>query len=120
MILLRLVCKQWILKNMKSRANNKKKIFPSVSSSFHPFNQVSMHVASLINYLVEGLSIVNANDRADHFWNNDHVAQVCLDNGWLLKWRCFLLGLSQLLDKSHGFAFEAASKTTTGTAVHQL
>ena len=70
--------------------------------------------------LVEGLAVVDTDDGADHLWNDDHVAQVSLDNRWLLIWRCFLLGFAQLLDQGHRLALQAAREASAGSAVHQL
>lgn len=72
------------------------------------------------NYLVECLAVVNANDGADHFWDDDHVSQMRLNDGWLFIWWSLLLGLTQLLDQSHWLAFQTARKTPAGTAVHEF
>ena len=58
-------------------------------------------------HLVEGLSIVHANDAANHLWDNDHVPQVSPHWLWLLSLICLLLGLPQLLDESKGLALES-------------
>lgn len=71
-------------------------------------------------HLVEGLSVVHADDGADHFGNDDHVSQVSLDDGRLLIWRRLLFGLAQLLDQSHWLALQTTGETPAGAAVHQL
>lgn len=60
-------------------------------------------------YLIEGLAIVYANDRSNHFGENDHIAEVSFDNCRLLPDRTVLFTFSQLLKK--GLVF--GSKTST-------
>lgn len=50
-------------------------------------------------HLVEGLSIVDTNDRPNHLRDNDHIPQVRPHRLWLLAAGCFPLGLPQLLDQ---------------------
>ena len=45
--------------------------------------------------LVEGLAVVDTNDASDHFWNNDHVAEV--SSHWLRLLTSW--GLPFLLEK---------------------
>lgn len=70
--------------------------------------------------MIECFAVVDANNGSDHFWHDNHVTQVSLDDGWLLKWWSFFLCFAQLLDKSHRFAFQAAGESSAGTAVHQI
>jgi len=73
--------------------------------------------------LVEGLAVVDTNDRANHLGDNNHVAKVGLDDGGLLHGGSVLLGLAELLDKTHGLALKAALETSAGAGVdevHQL
>lgn len=42
------------------------------------------------------------------------------NDGWLLIWWSFLFGLTQLLDQSHWFAFQAAGESPASSAMHQL
>merc|ERR1719320_418314 len=44
--------------------------------------------------LVEGLAIVDTNNRSDHLWNNNHVTEMGLDNLRLFEGSSFFLGLS--------------------------
>lgn len=71
-------------------------------------------------HLIEGLAVVDSNDGSDHFWDDDHVAQVSLHDCGLLHWWSFFLGLAQLLEKSHRLALQATGETPADTAVHQL
>jgi hypothetical protein len=70
--------------------------------------------------LVESLAVVDSNNAADHLRDNDHVAEVGLDNFWLLIRRSFLLCLTQLLNKGHGLALESSGESSAGSAVHQV
>lgn len=71
-------------------------------------------------HLIEGLAVVDSNDRSDHFWDDDHVAQVSLHDCGLLHWWSFFLGLAQLLEQSHRLALQATGETPADTAVHQF
>jgi len=73
--------------------------------------------------LLEGLAVVDTDDRTDHLRDNNHVAKVSLDNGGLLQSRSILLGLTELLDQTHGLALETTLETSARTSVdkvHQL
>jgi len=70
--------------------------------------------------LVEGLAVVDAHNRANHFWDDDHVTEMCLD-----CWRLFalvesLLGLSESLEKSERLASDAPNELSSCPAVHQV
>jgi hypothetical protein len=83
---------------------------------------VSNHLGLDFN-LVEGLAVVHTDDGADHLRDNNHVAEVSLDDGGLLKSWSILLGLTELLDQAHGLALETALEASAGTSVdkvHQL
>lgn len=82
-------------------------------SSAHHRSRVSTH-------LIEGLAVVDSDDGSDHFWDDDHVAQVGLDDCGLLHWGSLFLGLAQLLEKGHWLALQATGETPADTAVHQL
>ena len=69
---------------------------------------------------VEDLAVVNAHDGADHLRDDDHVAQVRLDDGGLLIRRGLLLGLAQLRDEAHGLALQAALEAAAYTSVDDL
>jgi hypothetical protein len=70
--------------------------------------------------LVELLSRVNADDAADHLGDNDHVTEVSLDKVRLLVGLGLLLGLSELLDETHGLALQATVEPTAGTGVDEV
>lgn len=60
---------------------------------------VAQHFRSDFN-LVEGLTVVDTDDGTDHFWDDDHVSQVGLDNSWLLVFWTGQLSGSQLLHET--------------------
>ena len=70
--------------------------------------------------LVELLSGVDTDDGTNHLWDDNHVSQVCSDGIWLLIWLGLLLGLSELLDQTHGLALETAVEPTAGTGMNDI
>jgi hypothetical protein len=70
--------------------------------------------------LVEFLAAVDANHGANHLRNNDHVAQVCLDEVWLLVGLCRLFRFAELLDQAHGLALEATVEAAAGTGMDDV
>jgi len=69
---------------------------------------------------VKDFAIVNANNTADHLWDDDHVTKVGLNNCRLLIWRCFLLRLTQLLDETHGTALEPTLEPPSRTGMDEV
>jgi hypothetical protein len=70
--------------------------------------------------LVELLAAVDADDAANHLWDDNHVAEVRLDEVGLLIGLGLLLGLAELLDQAHGLALEAAVEPSTRAGVHEV
>lgn len=70
--------------------------------------------------LVEHLAGVDADDRADHLRDDDHVTQVSLDDIGLLVGLGLLLSLAELLDETHGLALQAAVDSSAGTGVDDI
>jgi hypothetical protein len=70
--------------------------------------------------LVEDLSVVDGQDAADHLWQDDHVAQMGLDNGGLLQRLALLLRLAQLLEQGQRLALQAARVSPARSAVEHL
>lgn len=70
--------------------------------------------------LVELLARVDANDAANHLGDDNHVAQVRLDQLGLLVGLGLLLGLAQLLDQAHRPALQAAVDLSPGTGVNDI
>jgi hypothetical protein len=70
--------------------------------------------------LVELLARVDTDNRADHLGHDNHVTQVCLDEVWLLVGLGLLLGLSELLDQTHGLALQTAVEATAGACVNDI
>jgi len=66
------------------------------------------------------LAIVDTNNTSDHFGHNDHVAQVCLDDGRFFIGRCLLLCFTEFLDKTHRAALETTLEATAGTGMDEL
>lgn len=66
------------------------------------------------------LSVVDTNDASDHFWDDNHISQMCLDNSWLFVGGSLLLGLAELLDQTHGTALESTLEATTSTGMDEL
>ncbi|KAB8303578.1 hypothetical protein EYC80_004979 [Monilinia laxa] len=84
------------------------------------FGQVVTNHLRLDFDLVELLSGVDTDNAANHFWNNDHVSQVSLDQIGLLVWLSLLLGLTELLDETHRLALQTAVEPTTSTSVDDI
>ena len=80
---------------------------------------VACHLWSDFN-LVERLAVVNANVRANHLWDDDHVSQVCLDSSWLLTLTESLFGLSESLQQAERLAPNATNKLSSCTAVDEF
>lgn len=70
--------------------------------------------------LAEIFAVIDTDDRAGHFGNDNHVSQVGLDNFGFLIWRSLFLGFAQFLDQGHWLAFQTTGETSAGTAVHQF
>merc|ERR1712022_36178 len=68
------------------------------------------------------LAIVHTHDRANHLWQDDHVAEVSLDALGLLAGSgvAVLLGGTQTLEEGVVLTLEAVLETTTGTGVHEV
>lgn len=70
--------------------------------------------------LVEFLAGVDADDGADHLGDDDHVAQVRLDEIGLLVGLGLLLRLAQLLDQTHRTALETAVESAAGAGMEDV
>lgn len=66
------------------------------------------------------LAVVDANDTANHLRDDDHVAQVGLDDSRLLIGGRLLLRLAELLDKTHGAALQTALEPPARASVDEL
>ena len=87
--------------------------------SFHHSNTCFPHryMIAYLNFdLCISFSVVNSNNRSGHFWNNDHVSQLGLNNIGFLIWWAFLLLLSQFLDQSHWLSFQSTAKLAANSA----
>ena len=69
---------------------------------------------------VENLTVVDTDDGADHFGDNDHVSQVGLDDGGLFVFGASQLGGSQLLDQTHGLGTEASRESSSHSGAAEL
>lgn len=84
------------------------------------FSQVVSNHLRLNLDLVELLSRVDTNDATNHLWDNDHVSEVSLNKVGLLVGLSLLLGLSELLDQTHGLALETTVEPTAGTGMDNI
>jgi hypothetical protein len=84
------------------------------------FTQVVANHLGLDLNLVELLSGVDTNDRADHLGDDNHVTEVSLDEVGLLVGLGLLLGLAELLDEAHGLALQTAVEPAAGTGVNDI
>lgn len=66
------------------------------------------------------LAVVDANDTANHLRDDDHVAQVSLDDSRLLIGGRLLLRLAELLDETHGAALQTALEPPARASVDEL
>lgn len=71
-------------------------------------------------YCARYLAVVDSDNGTNHFWDDDHVPEVGFDHCGLFIGRSFFLGLSQFLDQTQGFAFEAAVETPAGAGMDNL
>lgn len=69
---------------------------------------------------VENLTVVNTNDGTDHFWDNNHVSQVGLDNGRLLIRLGSQLGGSQFVDQTHRLGSQSSGESSSDSGTTQL
>jgi hypothetical protein len=70
--------------------------------------------------LVELLAGVDTDDGTDHLGHDNHVTEVGFDEVGLLVGLGLLLGLAELLDKTHGLALETAVEPSAGTGVDEV
>ena len=84
------------------------------------FSQIVSNHLRLNFNLIELLSRVDTNDGTNHLRDNDHVSEVSFDKIGLLVGLSLLLGLSQLLDQTHGLALEATVEPTAGSGVDNI
>lgn len=73
-----------------------------------------------VNEFPTHLAVVNTDNATNHFGNDDHVAEVCLDDSRFFIGGSLLLSLTELLDETHGTTFETALEPAAGTGVDEL
>jgi len=83
-------------------------------------SQVMANHLGLDFNLVELLTGVNTDNTSNHLRNDDHVTEVGLDEVGLLVGPSLLLGLTELLDQSHGLALKTTVEPSAGTSMHQV
>lgn len=71
-------------------------------------------------HTVENLAVVDSNNRSNHLREDDHVTQVCFNDGGLLELGRLLLGATKLLEQGHVLPLQSAAETTTNSRVHHL
>lgn len=84
------------------------------------FSQVHANHFWLHFHTAEHLSVVDTDDRSDHFGDDDHVSEVGLDTTGLFSWWGFLLGLSQALDKGHRLSLQTTGHSAAGAGADEI
>jgi len=69
---------------------------------------------------VEDFAVVDADDGANHLGDDDHIAEVGLDDSRLFIRRGLLLCLAELLDEAHGLALEAPAEPAADAGVDKF
>ncbi len=70
--------------------------------------------------LVENLSVVDTDDRSNHFRDNDHITKVSLDNLRLLILTTVELSLTQALNQSERLTLKTTIKAATSATVDKV
>lgn len=70
--------------------------------------------------LVELLAGVDTNNASNHLRDDNHVSEVSLDKVGLLVGLGLLLGLSELLDETHGTSLETTVDPAAATSVDNI
>lgn len=70
--------------------------------------------------LVELLAGVDTNNATNHLGDDNHVSEMSLDEVGLLVGLGLLLGLSELLDETHGAALQTTVDPAAGTGVDDI
>lgn len=66
------------------------------------------------------LSVVDADNAANHLGHDNHVTEMGLDDSRLFIWRCLLLCLTELLDEAHRLALETALEPSASTSMNEF
>lgn len=80
---------------------------------------VADHLGSDLD-LVEGLSVVNSDNRSNHLREDHHVSKVSLDDGRLLIGLSSGLGLVELLHQARRLSLESMHQSSSSTGVSEL
>ena len=82
----------------------------------------ALSIPVLLNYKEGGthLSIVYADNAADHFGDDDHVAEVSFDDGRFLVRGSLFFSFAEFLDEAHWTALEAAVELAACTRMDEL
>jgi hypothetical protein len=70
--------------------------------------------------LVEGLTVVDTDDGTNHLWDDNHVTQMGLDDGWSLVLAGLSLGLTELSDEAHWLSVHTTLELSSSTGVHHV
>ena len=65
-------------------------------------------------------AVVYTDDATDHFGDDDHVAEVGLDDGGFLIRESLFFGFAEFLDEAHWAALEAAVELAACTGMDEL
>lgn len=82
--------------------------------------QIKPHHLRLNLHLIELLARINPNHAPNHLGNDNHVAEVRLDEVGFLVGFGVLFSLAEFFDEAHGFAFEAAVEAAAGAGVDDV
>ena len=82
--------------------------------------QIEPHHLRLNLHLIELLPAIDANDAANHFRHDNHVAEVGFDEVGLLVGFGVLFGFAEFFNEAHGFAFEASVEAAAGAGVDDV
>ncbi|EER33666.1 40S ribosomal protein S15 [Candida tropicalis MYA-3404] len=69
---------------------------------------------------VENFTIVNTDNRTNHFWNNDHVSQVSFDSSWSFIWLSVSSGNSQFFNQTHWFGVQTSGESSSDSSTTQF
>ena len=84
------------------------------------FTQVHAHHFGFHFHTAKHFSVIDTNDTANHFGDNDHIPQVSLDTAGLFAGGGFLFGLAEAFDEGHGLTLEAAGHAASGPGADEL
>jgi hypothetical protein len=110
---------QWNKPRTVCRANTRPSVLDRLVTDAE-LAQVEPHHLRLDLDLVELLPAVDTDHGADHLGHDNHVAQVRLDEVWLLVGLGGLFRFAEFFYQAHGLALEAAVEAAAGAGVDDV